>query len=229
MFKGLIALLLSLTLYASHPKIHVIGDSHTEEFKGLQYCHLHHLGPITMHRVGRDGLTILNFRTLKVKEGDLVVLVFGEIDARCHIGKQRDLKGRPLDEIIDTLVRNYLLTIQYNQATYKKVSAIVYTITPPTEQIYSSDFPFYGSLLDRVEITQKLNSKLHELAPHFNIVVLDVYEDYADANGVLIPELSDGTVHLKILNPIQKKLEQLVNEELYKRRYNHAPKTPLNS
>lgn len=100
--------------------IHVIGDSHSSEFSGIKDCFIHHIGPRTMYRVGRNGLKILNFKDYNVSENDLVILTFGEIDVRCHIGKQVDFHGRELDEVLSTLVSNYLNTVLENMAIIKK-------------------------------------------------------------------------------------------------------------
>lgn len=94
----------------SIPTIYVFGDSHASfcfreretivENDFLTYFHepSHTQYPIhitsfigvTMHRVGRDSLSFLNIKQRGVKNGDVVVYVFGEVDVRCHIGKQRD-------------------------------------------------------------------------------------------------------------------------------------------
>ena len=50
-------------------------------------------GSKTMHSIGRDGLMALNLKNFGVSEGDVAVFVFGEVDARCHVGKQHVLKG----------------------------------------------------------------------------------------------------------------------------------------
>jgi hypothetical protein len=72
------------------PNIHVFGDSHVSEFSNIPGCLLHYVGPITMHRIGRDGLNFLDMTSYGVQENEVAIFVFGEIDCRCHIGKQRD-------------------------------------------------------------------------------------------------------------------------------------------
>lgn len=188
--------LVMLPLSLSAGIIHVIGDSHGHELNGIESNVFHPIGAITMHRIGRDGLNILNFKTLNIQEKDTVVLCFGEIDVRCHIGKQRDVAKRDLEEIIDTLATNYFQTILLNRALYTNISIIVYTVTPPANGASTAEYPMYGELGDRVAIAKKLNQKIREIAASKGIKVLDVYDDYSDQNGVLKRELSDGDVHI---------------------------------
>jgi hypothetical protein len=176
--------------------IHVIGDSHAQEFSTIQKCEIHYLGPRTMHRIGRDGLALLNFQALGIEENDVVVLAFGEIDVRCHIGRQRDLFSRDLDEVIDTLLDNYFHAISSNRSQYACIHVAVYTATPPISLATNIGYESYGSVRDRVFITKTLNQKLIQKAHSLDIAVIDVYDSYADVEGILIPEYSDGSVHI---------------------------------
>lgn len=193
--KALFSILFfTIRIYAQ--SIHVLGDSHAREFSEISGCICHHVGPITMHRVGRDGLDFLNIKNIGVQEKDIVIFAFGEIDARCHIGKQRDLKKRSLEEIIETLVQKYIHTICLNCALFKKIYAIVYSVTPPTDIVFNVDYPIYGPIEERVAITKLLNNALKEACHHNGIYFLDVYQDYATPQGTLRIELSDLSVHI---------------------------------
>lgn len=199
--------------------IHIIGDSHTFVFRKFENCIVHYTPGRTMHRVGRDGLGALNFRDWGIQENDFVVLINGEIDVRAHVGKQRDLKNRDLNEILDTLANNYFSTILLNKALYENIHIIVYTVVPPSPLLPEydhADHPAYGSIEERVAICKMLNSKLKASAETLGIGILDIYDDYADANGVLIHELSDGIVHINddSSGPIREKLDQLVRSHL---------------
>ena len=199
-------------LLKAFPAVHVIGDSHSREFQGIENCFVHHTGPVTMHRVGRDGMNCVNFHSYGIKENDVVVMVFGEIDVRCHVGKQRDFAQRDLDEILNTLLFNYLNTILLNKSHYENLRVLTYTVTPPTDQALNIHYPFYGTIEDRVSISKKLNSKLISFAGFYGIDVIDVYDDYADAEGALIPALSDQNVHISDNQYIRKKLSALIHQ-----------------
>jgi hypothetical protein len=194
--------------------IHAIGDSHSSEFSQVPNCVCHWVGPMTMHRVGRDGLNAVNLPTIGVQNNEVAVFCFGEIDVRCHICNQRDLKLRDLHEIIETLVSNYIATILLNKLFYEKITCIVYSVTPPTNAHFNPNYPFCGTLEDRVEVTKKLNQKLKDLCDENDILFLDVYDAYANVDGTLNPALSDGFVHI---NPSQnheiiKKLKKLIKK-----------------
>lgn len=176
--------------------IHVIGDSHSGSFKNINNCIIHHIGPITMHRVGRDGLNILNLQKLGIKENDIVIFTFGEIDVRCHIGKQRDEKKRDLNEIIDTLVKNYINTINLNKKLYNKINCVIYLVVPPTNRCNNKNFPFYGTINDRINITNKLNSTLSVHAKKNDLYVLNIYALLHNKKGLLEYKLSDKCVHV---------------------------------
>lgn len=192
--------------------VHVIGDSHSSEFSKIPGCVIHWLGPITMHRVGRDGLSFVNLRNLGVLEGQAVVFSFGEIDARCHIGKQCDLNNRNLDEVIDTLATKYIQTILQNRQLYTRLTCIVYSVTPPTNIAYNPQFPYYGTLAERVMISRKLNMKLAILCQQFGLSFLNVYNEYANPDGTLKTIYSDGCVHIhpNYNVPIVQKLRQIL-------------------
>lgn len=207
------SLLLFCTLEAS---VHVIGDSHSGEFANIEGCVIHYLGPRTMHRVGRDGLEVLDFKSLGIQENETVILAFGEIDARCHIGKQRDLHQRDLNEIIDTLLKNYFNTIFKNLSQYQHLNILTYTVTPPVIVAWNPEYESYGEPEDRVLISKLLNQRLIEMSSSFGFGTIDVYDDYANPDGTLIEEQSDGSLHIRTScnQAIKEKLRECINRSL---------------
>lgn len=197
--------------------IHIIGDSHAffnfASGGNLKKISLHEvpvvqadqkisipvlirwLGPRTMHRVGREGLKEIDIKKWEVQEGDTVVYVFGEIDVRCHILKQRD-EGRDLEEVINVLVDRYLNALYVNHCQYNVLKTIVCNIVPPTDRVASKEFPVYGSLAERICITQKLNERLKKGCLEKGFLFLDCYEYYCTEYGDFKKELSDGDVHI---------------------------------
>lgn len=201
--------------------VHVFGNSHAGAFLEIPGCVVHFLGARTMHRMGRDGIQFLDLKQHGILDGANVVFAFGEIDVRCHIGKQRDLTNRSVDEIIDTLVVNFIRTIQQNCLFYHTLSPIVYSVTPPSLGIDFPDlFPIYGSLEDRVVITRKLNQRLFEVCSENDIPFLDVYDDYSNEDGTLNLNLSHDTVHIDSDSyaPIEAKLNQII-ENFYQPKF----------
>ncbi len=205
--------LFSVNLYADpYVSVKVFGDSHSREFNNIPGCTVHWIGPVTMHRIGRDGVTFLYLPSWGVLEGEVAVFSFGEIDVRCHLGMQRDLYNRSLDEVIDTLAVCYFNTILINRSAYDNLRCIVYSVTPPTSNGLNPAYPYYGTLEDRVMITKKLNKKLADLCSLTGVTFLDVYDDYANSEGSLNYALSDGHVHIRTEcnQAIQQKLFQIL-------------------
>lgn len=202
----------------SNPTINIFGDSHAsfcfrerailEGYDMLNFFHqstqktipliITSFIGVTMHRVGREGLGFLNIRHHRVKEGDVAVYIFGEVDVRCHIGKQRDQSKRTLDEVINTLATNYINTISQNSRQFNKLITVVASVIPPIEGEgrTSPDYPFYGTLQDRTQVTQKLNSQLKELCTENNFLFLDIYSLFCNSQGSLNSDYADHAVHI---------------------------------
>lgn len=151
------------------------------------------LGPITMHRIGRDGH---NFDAYITSDDDFLFLFFGEIDVRLHIGKQISL-GRREEEVIDTLVVNYINSIANNE---KKNQFIVSSVICPA---YSSSGigDHTGSDEERSKWTKSLNRKLKDYASFKGIKIFNPYEYYQTDSGNLNNELSDCINHTHVGNP----------------------------
>lgn len=171
----------------------------------------------TMFRIGRDGLDFLNIKQYPVQENDIVLFLFGEVDARAHIGKQRDEKNRDLEEILESLVQNYMTTIKNNLEQYNKLTCVVSSIMPPCDYQRNIYLPFYGILEDRVLITQSLNNCLERHCQLNGFLFLDIYSLYAKADGSMKWELTNhGDIHA---DPLQNKevknalISLLLNDE----------------
>jgi|SRR5579862_457161 len=206
------------------PPIYVIGDSHVRTFYGIPHCYPHHLGPRTMHRMGRDGFHPAELEQSGIHDGAVIVYVFGEIDVRYHIGRQRDIHQRDEEEVLHTLATRYLQAILQNQSYYSNLMSIVYNIVPPIDiKVSPTDiivpltdpvfrYPVYGPLEERVRLTRRLNEILRSLCLEFGFLYLQVYDEYCDENGGLRYELSDGNVHIQQYynQPIQQQLFKII-------------------
>jgi hypothetical protein len=110
--------------------IYLYGDSHAERsFKNLTLPHSNQfINGVTMFRIGRDNI-IVNFDKNCIQKGDTIILVYGEVDCRCHIQKQINLK-RNEDDIIYELVNHYINTIQ-NNTMGLDIKIIIVGVIPP--------------------------------------------------------------------------------------------------
>jgi hypothetical protein len=179
--------------------LYIFGDSHALfSFKNLLIPHQNRQQhSITMHRIGRDNHIINYTPDIDLSENN-IVLCYGEVDCRCHIGKQI-LLGRKEDDIIEELIFLYFKTI----SQISKARKIIIGVIPPvskeehdkTHGPITHEFPFVGSDEDRIRYTQKVNEKLKDYSLKNDYIYFNPYEYYTKDN-ILNPVFSDKTIHL---------------------------------
>jgi len=174
--------------------IHIYGDSHAEySFKNLSLPHVNHREySITMFRIGRDN-TIINFNINELNPNDIIVLVYGEVDCRCHIKRQINL-GRNEDDVIFELVNKYFETIKNNIIT-KPLKVVVVGIVPTVKEIDHDsessnttevvEYPHVGTNEQRVRYTTKMNALLEHMSYQDGYTYFNPYSYYTDTDGTL--------------------------------------------
>lgn len=217
-------------------KIHTFGDSHAyygwkdilpngfqrvlfntkrlfnpKKFIGIE---THHLGPILCYTFGKDVFDRCDIsqRKHKVKDGDIVIFSFGEIDCRCHINKYDFGSYKAL---IENIILKYYEAIEKNIKKCKaKIHTVcVYNIPPPAvnkESNENPNFPFVGDDLTRKKYHKYFNNKLLEYSQRYGYTFIDVYKEYSDKNGFLNERFSDGIIHID--NPLF--IKKFLNREL---------------
>ena len=199
--------------------LYIFGDSHARyNFKNLDIPHvmLSH-DSITMHRIGRDN-SIVNFHSQYNGVGNTFVLLYGEVDCRCHIYRQL-AEGRELNAVCKTLVDNYFATMANNITSYDKI--VVCSITPSIRRseyervhgVVTHSFPFMGTDDERVTYTKLMNSLISEKCREMGYIFLDVFGEYSRDDGTLKSELSDGICHISDNSFVLAKLKQLLSVE----------------
>ena len=183
--------------------LYIFGDSHGEfSFKGLSIPHENYrMYSVTMHRVGRDN-QILGFQRYMNSSDNTFVFVYGEVDCRCHVGKQV-LLGRNKIEVCKTLVSNYIQAIKNHVTAYKQI--IVCSITPAANKekfeavhgVITHEFPFVGTNADRVENTRIMNYLLKKSCYENGFTFFDYTDEYSDEAGCLNWEKSDKNSHIQ--------------------------------
>ena len=150
-----------------------------------------------MHRVGRDGAAFIP-HLASPKPEDVVVLVFGEIDVRCHIARIARLQDRPIESVIVELVDRYILKIREIFKHFDMQSRIlIIGVVPPIDPIvHNPNLPVYGPLSERVAIRRMLNGTLEEQAKIFDFDYMQIPEVYENLDGSLKKKLSDGHAHI---------------------------------
>ena len=171
-----------------------VGDSHSMyTFSGIA-TEAKYLGPVTMHRAGRDGPWLAQ-QIANMSDDHLYIFCVGEIDVRCHVHKQITEHDREEDKVIRSLVDDYISAIQYCKHPNIGVLAVV----PPCnflEPMHNPEYPFRGSHEDRLRYTRSVNAALKDACAANGYLFIDVTDDYADADGFLRKDRSDGCVHI---------------------------------
>jgi len=210
--------------------LHTFGDSHGSKEHGCWdnsklniplSINANWLGPKLMYSFGRDKNILFDKQQNIIKEGDIVLFAFGEIDCRCHIGKYE----HNWKLVIDSLVFNYFDAINENIKNYKDLKVFIYNVIPPIEREhhrnawmlqYTKNSPHVGSDFDILKYTNYMNRILKiEVDKRSNFYFIDAYNNYSDSNGFLKMELSDFDgehYNCHIGNPIY--LEQALNDIL---------------
>ena len=195
--------------------IHIIGDSHGGAFysigaKNTYSCisgsywdlndevnsngvYLSWIGPVTAFRIARDGLDI---RQYHVKNNDIVIYNFGEIDCRTNIHKHVQ-ENNNYQENIKNIVDGYIKTVQLNHKNLNLHTSIIYNVIP-TFKITKDDktdhgqYPFLGTNEDRKNYTLYFNKLLKQECIKYNILFFDVYDMLVSEDGFLDSSISNN-------------------------------------
>ncbi|MBA3953878.1 hypothetical protein H0X48_00960 [Candidatus Dependentiae bacterium] len=161
-----------------------------------------------MYRIGRDGLDI---NKIGVKENDVTVFVFGEVDARVHILKQANEKKCEIKVVVKELVSSYIKSIIQNKSVCKSIKTIIMAVVPPTQACGLDNIPIFGTIEERINIVRLLNKNIHKECSKYNLIMLDVNDLYSK-NNILDPELSDSCNHINMAynDPIKKRLIDII-------------------
>jgi lysophospholipase L1-like esterase len=144
-----------------------------------------------MHRVGRDGFrSLLTFRYgflpwnyAKIKDYDFIIMSFGEIDAREHVEKISEKTAKPIEEIVNTLVENFMESLACFFDGKAKILISCVHPTPP------------GNDTGQLFIRDTLNQKMKSCCARYNFQFLD-FRDQCQTNGWLDNRYAGDGVHL---------------------------------
>lgn len=182
--------------------IHTFGDSHSL-FGWNNNIKKHHLGAILCYSFGNEKLKRCDIsrKDYNIKDGDIVIFCFGEIDCRCHIHKYVT-QSSSYQTIIENIVYNYIEAIKLNiQNCNKKLKHVcIYNVVPPTPKnplIENKDYPFLGTNEERKQYHLYFNICIQQKCKENNFIFFDIYDKYKNSDGFLNSELSDGNVHIK--------------------------------
>lgn len=199
--------------------IFATGDSHAHhsflDIEGVTVFPPYGFQSVTMHKVGRDKLEFLDLKQAGIPSDSTVIFLFGEVDCRCHVKRQIEEKGRTMEEVIDTLVDNYVDCIRKNQILLPQLTIILASVVPPVRRLeyealngpLNNGFPFVGTDAERSAFTRYMNNRLAQHAKANDWTFLDIHSEYADVDGMFRYELSDKCVHVGNRAGVRKALQ----------------------
>lgn len=182
--------------------LYIYGDSHAcASFDGLQilnrnlFCH-----GATMFKIGRDN-SIINFLPSHCSKDRIFIFVYGEVDSRCHVGKQVQY-GRHHLTVCRELVEAYFRTIHNLITEYKAI--IIVAVSPVVDpndhnrkdHIHDPPIPFTLTNDARIIYTDEINRLLKEYCLKYGYHYFNPYDFYKRADGCLNYTMSDTCLHI---------------------------------
>lgn len=212
----------ALTHYRNNSTV-FIGDSHVNFFSGnelLNYQPLEngislcpqvnnlnftvlYLGPCLAYTCCKpDSRTQfaekINYIKKEILRPDArIIISLGEIDIRLHVLKQSEQNDKPVESVIDDIIRNYkklinnLLKDGYDVCCWGPIASQKDTLPE------DPNFPRYGSETDRNNATMIFNQKLRDICLEEGAVYLSIYDKLVNSEGMTKAEyLSADNFHL---------------------------------
>jgi len=179
--------------------IHVIGDSHTKAFEFQNGFVTHHIGQATAHNLIRvnnssNSREIL-FTVLKgIPKKDLVLLVFGEIDARIHFYNQHVKTGKSFEVLMAETLDKYRQVLKEIRA--KGYNIAVLGIPPAGSQDNIYGYPNYAGKADRIRIYAQFNKMMKTMCESNDIKFLDVQSLTRNSEGMIDEAFARDEIHL---------------------------------
>lgn len=175
--------------------IHTFGDSHCQSGWAELHCVENHwMGPWTAYSVGNSGLDKLR---VTVPPGNTAIFCFGEIDCRCHMNR---FVTEGVMDVAGPLVERYFDTLLLNAELNPGAQFGVQTVTPAVHRFglrEDGDYPFRGTDDERRSYVFCFNVLYRLWCKKLGWLCVDVHDAYADKDGFLNREYSDGSVHIK--------------------------------
>lgn len=203
--------------------IHVIGDSHARCFVFRSPFIVRHISQATAYNLSKDdsfsrSKQHLNDFVRRIdKQRDVLLLVFGEIDARVHVYRQfrKNNSCVTIDDVVTATVEKYGETIK--RLRDEGFSICVHGITPAARKAYTSTLPYTGSAEERSQISSIFNRQLKGFCQDNNIPYVDVQPVSADDEGFISNEYAADDVHLsgKIVPFVRGKITEAFGDRRF--------------
>lgn len=189
-----------------------VGDSHAQHFNSGQRVHarlfrgregqfIYHHGPRLMYSIATRGFDarVVSFVKVLAKltpPGRLIpIFVAGEIDVRCHLVPQSSSPHFSFDFVDAYVARAAAIADLLN------APAVVLAVHPPSSPMAPDrpDYPVRGSGKARLEMSERLRAEVRRAVKDRSgprpVLLLDATSDLADAQGALLPGVTDDWIH----------------------------------
>jgi lysophospholipase L1-like esterase len=181
--------------------VHVIGDSHTLMLSGHFPFRVTWMGAATAFNLGKAGSSTRSKEKLEralmhVWEGDVVLLVLGEVDSRIHIYQQHMRSGgaKSFESLIAATIERYGAEIlELKRRGYRVVVHSV-SATPYQENIYDAEY--YADDATRAQIVDAFDAALKAWCQANAVEYLDMYSLVRDERGFIRKDLTTDGTHL---------------------------------
>ena len=199
--------------------IHCIGDSHVSFFGGKDEVapswtefgaetwginpmfRPYRIGPYLAYSVGTQGHE--GYRSLlvvlgKIPRGADVMLVFGEIDCRAHLLRQRDRQARPLEDVAADCVARYFRTVDEVQSMGYRVIVFGGIPTGCEAAVRNDDGPwaYHGSARERNQTARLFDQNVVARCSAKGIRSLSIFDELVDEEGDTKREYFMDAIHL---------------------------------
>ena len=178
-------------------KIHCIGNSHVNAFKGIDTIHgsdtipifkTHCIGPTIAynfyeHHYPKVLEYIINTRV--DKGNDYIILVVGEVDCRWHLPKQAEIQNRCVYELTKECINRYFKVLYDLKIRGYKV--VGWGGHPSTTSGHNSNefCPVYGDCLQRNKVSKYWNECIKELCEKESIPFISIMDELIDEENGL--------------------------------------------
>ncbi|MBM3166980.1 MAG: hypothetical protein FJZ94_06010 [Chloroflexi bacterium] len=203
--------------------VHVIGDSHAMPFVFKTPFIIHHISQATAYNLNKEDSFSRSKQHLDSflqrinRQRDVLLLVFGEIDARVHIYRQYYKKNKSvsIERIVQATVEKYGETIK--KLHDRGFAVCVHGIPPAARKNYTSSLPFTGSAQERSQISSIFNRQLRDFCHDNAVPYIDVQTVSADDEGFISDTYAADDVHLgsKIVPFVREKITEAFRDRRF--------------
>ena len=212
-------------------KLHCIGDSHTSFFTGYNVIQPEYPGigkslisNILTYRIGAPlayNLCEVNSKSKSREKlfeiinkfdckNDIILLSFGEIDCRAHLKKNAEKRNISSSEVVHECLKRYLIVI--NEIKQKGFKVVIWNAVPTAMGLEDnkSEYPYYGSYVDRNNLCVLFNEELEKLSKQHDFLYLGIFKRIISKKLVTNDKYYFDKVHLssKLLPVVLSKISQ---------------------